>query len=568
MKKILFILCVLFSIGVNGQVIIVHINGGGGGSSGLSVALADSNYASQAAGTYVSGYDFVAQMATKQATLVSATNIKTINSTSILGSGNIAVSGSISDAFRDTVQNAITGIFNVLDYGAVGTTGTNNYTAITNAITAAVAAGGGIVFFPIGHYDFGTTLSMNACQGVTLQGQSGGLNAGSELHFTGTGQAITMASPVATYLRANKLSELYIMGSATCTDLFYAKYTGDLTIERCMFTGCSSKAIWIGNSIITTLDDIRTYTGTPNMDYGIYLDSLNSYAQTTTNVINANIIGAEVAGIYLGNCQGVNIIGGSPENCSGWGIWMTEDALLNTLVGVDIEANTLGGLFCAGQGNHFINFYLAGQSRITGMGNIFRGGRIAGDTLCLSSASTRNIIEHCATTGDGAVIDSSVSNDIVNLWNATTGNYRAVDITTEGIYNISQNTVPNQLNLTRYTLGTSGTPAGTNAIKFSLDKSKWYSSARIAMQNRANSDGGSRIILQTHPATWTDTEASYTNALILDPDGAATFANSVLVAGADTTVTAVVGTIVFKTSDASFYGCVATSGNKWKKLNN
>lgn len=40
------------------------------------------------------------------------------------------------------------------------------------------------------------------------------------------------------------------------------------------------------------------------------------------------------------------------------------------------------------------------------------------------------------------------------------------------------------------------------------------------------------------------------------------------VAASDTTVTAVVGKIVFKTSDGHFYGCVATSGKKWKQLDN
>jgi hypothetical protein len=34
----------------------------------------------------------------------------------------------------------------------------------------------------------------------------------------------------------------------------------------------------------------------------------------------------------------------------------------------------------------------------------------------------------------------------------------------------------------------------------------------------------------------------------------------------DTTVTAAVGKVVFKTSNSHFYGCVATSGKKWKQL--
>lgn len=36
----------------------------------------------------------------------------------------------------------------------------------------------------------------------------------------------------------------------------------------------------------------------------------------------------------------------------------------------------------------------------------------------------------------------------------------------------------------------------------------------------------------------------------------------------DTTVAAAVGKVVFKTSNSHFYGCVATSGLKWKQLDN
>ena len=36
----------------------------------------------------------------------------------------------------------------------------------------------------------------------------------------------------------------------------------------------------------------------------------------------------------------------------------------------------------------------------------------------------------------------------------------------------------------------------------------------------------------------------------------------------DTTVTAIVGRVVFKTSNYHFYGCVRTSGHKWYQLDN
>jgi len=36
----------------------------------------------------------------------------------------------------------------------------------------------------------------------------------------------------------------------------------------------------------------------------------------------------------------------------------------------------------------------------------------------------------------------------------------------------------------------------------------------------------------------------------------------------DTTVTAAVGKVVFKTSNSHFYGCVRTTGAKWKQMDN
>ena len=44
--------------------------------------------------------------------------------------------------------------------------------------------------------------------------------------------------------------------------------------------------------------------------------------------------------------------------------------------------------------------------------------------------------------------------------------------------------------------------------------------------------------------------------------------NAVLFHVGDTTVTAIVGRVVFKTSNYHFYGCVRTSGHKWYQLDN
>ncbi len=68
--------------------------------------------------------------------------------------------------------------FNVRDYGAVGNGSTNDTAAVNRAITAANAAGGGIVRFPSGTYESKNTIRMKS--NVTLQ-----LDAGSTISGNG-----------------------------------------------------------------------------------------------------------------------------------------------------------------------------------------------------------------------------------------------------------------------------------------------------------------------------------------------------------------------------------------------
>lgn len=155
--------------------------------------------------------------ASKQDTLVSATNIKTINSVSLLGSGNIAVQevlvsgtsiktingesllgsgnivvaaggGDMILASTQTVTGAKTFnantlldkgsmVFNVKAYGAVGDD-TNDDTAEIQAAIDAAAAVGGVVWFPAGTYKISASLKLyNATptpdvpySGITLAG--------------------------------------------------------------------------------------------------------------------------------------------------------------------------------------------------------------------------------------------------------------------------------------------------------------------------------------------------------------------------------------------------------------
>ena len=71
-------------------------------------------------------------------------------------------------------------VFNVMDYGATGNGTTNDTPAINQAITAANAAGGGIVEFPAGSYLAGGSIHM--LSNVTLD-----LGAGSTILGAATG---------------------------------------------------------------------------------------------------------------------------------------------------------------------------------------------------------------------------------------------------------------------------------------------------------------------------------------------------------------------------------------------
>lgn len=105
MKKILIFSLIVFSVGALAQGPIVISGGsvgGGTGGSGLTTGevanqISDSMDAERPFNAMDTTFIYQ-QIATKQATLVSATNIRTINSTTLLGSGNIS-----------TTQTTITG---------------------------------------------------------------------------------------------------------------------------------------------------------------------------------------------------------------------------------------------------------------------------------------------------------------------------------------------------------------------------------------------------------------------------------------------------------------------------
>ncbi len=91
----------------------------------------------------------------------------------------------LKDRFADTI--------NVKDYGAVGDGVADDTAAIQAALTAAISSAR-TVFIPAGKYRH-TGLSINSQSGIDIYGKrqpSAGRDGGSELIYTGTGNAITI----------------------------------------------------------------------------------------------------------------------------------------------------------------------------------------------------------------------------------------------------------------------------------------------------------------------------------------------------------------------------------------
>jgi hypothetical protein len=91
-------------------------------------------------------------------------------------------------AALNSIRTANSPFFNVLDYGAIGDGTTDDHTSVSNAVAAALAAGGGIVYFPAGTYLMTAALSVGSST-ISLLGAG---SAASVLSFSSTtGNGIT-----------------------------------------------------------------------------------------------------------------------------------------------------------------------------------------------------------------------------------------------------------------------------------------------------------------------------------------------------------------------------------------
>lgn len=118
-------------------------------------------------------------------------------------------------------------VFDVKAYGAVGDDTTNDATAINSAITAAIAAGGGTVFFPAATYKTTASISIDPSTLTSPLRLSG---FGAKIDYTGSSDAIQILTNIAVSdvqhaERTVYVEGLHIVGTGSATSAIRNKAT-------------------------------------------------------------------------------------------------------------------------------------------------------------------------------------------------------------------------------------------------------------------------------------------------------------------------------------------------------
>ena len=216
--------------------------------------------------------------------------------------------GSGGTPIEDAVS-AVSGVFyNVKAYGAVGDGVTNDRNAINSANTAAVAAGGGTLFFPPGTYLIGSTMTMGATVSWLGAGQSVVhvvvSNAAAVLTIRNTVQGISFENSV------NISGPMVSAGAITAIDCRFGKAaTGVNTATSLVslgsntapnrFIGCSFRPVGTSPTVLLSAADSQKVIVT-----SCVVESSSATATVDTPIFDAaglQGVNYEVTGCAIGS---------------------------------------------------------------------------------------------------------------------------------------------------------------------------------------------------------------------------------------------------------------------------
>lgn len=231
-------------------------------------------------------------------------------------------------------------VFNVKNYGAVGNGTTDDTTAIQAAITAAAAANGGIVYFPVANYlvtgqltfPLDTSTTVYRQRPIVLRGAGswasgqGGLGVG--------GSRLVMTYSNATYNNAKIVT--YGVGQLACENLIFQDTTASaitpfimttnttLKINNCAFLGatsgtsCAQDAIVLGGTTkLTGFSSSNNAADAPFQGYGTVVQNTAFHNIRRAVYGRSFVNGTIFRDNLIGYGCGTNLANGAPIEYDG-----------------------------------------------------------------------------------------------------------------------------------------------------------------------------------------------------------------------------------------------------------
>ena len=371
-------------------------------------------------------------------------------------------SRSVQTEIRDLCFNVKSGPF-----GATGDGTTNDTTAIANAIAAAEAAGGGIVFFPEGTY---------MCQGISTTDNTNvlllGTGSGSILKKRANGTIVTLGKEC-------QMRELYLDGDGS-------NFTGvGVTIS----TGSADDTSW---RRLSKCDIIDTES------YGVEFTQAIAGYSSVLEGCRVLPTSSSTTAIKMPAADETN------GNRSIIGCWSSDNPLVdlggseNTNVngcqgGAPVYSSTTSKAICVG--NRFVGSTLT----IDGAQSVFQGNVCAATTVTFSSGLSGcrikgNVYGSGATFTDSAT-GASDNNDIeipqitsyVPTWTGSVAN----PVLNSGTLNTGYRRLGDRCNFNLRLTAAADTTFGTGFWQFTLP----YTSSRNATGTVFMDDGGGAIYI-------------------------------------------------------------------------
>jgi Right handed beta helix region len=253
--------------------------------------------------------------------------------------------------------------FNVRDYGALGNGNTPDTTAFQAALNAAIGAGGGTVYVPIGAYPITDTLYLNNAKGIEILGEGDD----SYLAFDVAGAGISIGNSTGVSIRHLRFDghsvAMIVLGashhcsvsSCSISGATLPSQGGTLDTAGILLSDVSEVSILnnvlSGNGFARESGDIMTYDGTlANSRLYIRGNSCTS-SSATFNIGLFNASHSIVADNY---CRGARVTPGTNNANGGYGIMIYKgkngkEAGANVVTG-NIVSNTQGtGIYLQSQ---------------------------------------------------------------------------------------------------------------------------------------------------------------------------------------------------------------------------